>query len=288
MLLNQFFISYAHANAAAVAATVNALRAVGSQVWHDETGIADGDNIVRRLEQGLGTCRYVVLFVSGDYFERPWTRVEYEAAIYATVNDSSRRLFVVDMGQTTAFPAFVAGLRRIKFTSGEEVAQRLAAAINAADPAAAAGASAAAAGKQESAAPELVAQAIDWATAPETYVLASADAIWTRRHEIAASKQTTVSIVVDIGSGTALNVGIVRSMIVNQMMMVQLQGEIGLYQTAVKVAGQHRAALTGDWGRDVATKMSVESSMERARESLNKLREICRSLSRTAAFVSAT
>jgi hypothetical protein len=286
MLLNQFFVSYAHANAAPVASTVGALRAGGCQVWHDETGIAEGENIVRRLEHGLGTSRYVVLFASGDYFERPWTRAEYEAAIYATVNDSSRRVFVVDLGENAAFPAFVAGLRRIVFTSGEEVARRLIAAVN--GPSSATPAASPLAAQAESTAPELKVQSIDWSTAPDTYVLACADALWTRRHDIAASKQTTVSIVVDIGAGAALNLGIVRSMIANPMMMVHLQGEIGLYQKAVKVTGRYKAALTGDMGRDVATQLSVDDSTERAEQALGKLREICRSLSRSATYVSAT
>src|SRR6185503_7354954 len=96
MHLNQIFFSYTRADAPAVSATARALRALGRQVWHDESDIGDGQNIVRRLEEGLERCRYIALFVSADYFTRPWTRAEYEAAIYAAVIDSDRKVLVVE------------------------------------------------------------------------------------------------------------------------------------------------------------------------------------------------
>lgn len=284
MLLNQLFVSYTRVNSTVVAATVAALRTRGTTVWHDESGIEDGDNIVRRLNQGLEQSRYVLLFASKEYFDRPWTRLEYEAAIYATVCDSSRRIFVVQLGEDASIPLLLAGLRRIPFTNAQEVAERLRRDMTGTEvnPSAILGQT-----NREGEPGVLAQKRLEWESMSELAILACASTIWSRRHELAAIKRSGVSLAVDIEKGAAINVELVPSLVANSLLMTRMSGDINIYHAAIKVAALYRAALTGSPMADVPTMIQADKSMERAQEALLNLRALCRDLSRSVSLITA-
>jgi hypothetical protein len=253
-------------------------------VWHDESGIEDGDNIVRRLNQGLEQSRYVLLFASKEYFDRPWTRLEYEAAIYATVCDSSRRIFVVQLGEDASIPLLLAGLRRIPFTNAQEVAERLRRDMTGTEvnPSAILGQT-----NREGEPGVLAQKRLEWESMSELAILACASTIWSRRHELAAIKRSGVSLAVDIEKGAAINVELVPSLVANSLLMTRMSGDINIYHAAIKVAALYRAALTGSPMADVPTMIQADKSMERAQEALLNLRALCRDLSRSVSLITA-
>jgi len=268
-----------------VAATVAALKGSGVPIWHDITAVQDGDNIVRRLGEGLEQSRYLALFASKAYFARSWTRLEYEAAIYAAVQEPARRIFIVQLEEDASIPLLLAGTRRIPFTNAPEVARRLYDGINALN-----------AGQAESdegsvkasdANSMMVKEPVDWASLSELAVIASASAIWERRREYGAGARSPINLLVDIEKGRALNIELVASLVANDLLMVRLHGELDTYRAAVKVAGLFRAALIGNPGSDVPTMLQAERSMERAQSALDNLRSLCRDLSRSIAVVVA-
>lgn len=76
------FISHARADKDAVARPLaNALLARGYSVWFDEFELLVGDRLSTSIDRGLATSRCVVVVLSQDFFQRPWTARELSGLV---------------------------------------------------------------------------------------------------------------------------------------------------------------------------------------------------------------
>jgi hypothetical protein len=67
------------------------LRARGVNVWLDEWEINPGDNPVRKIfEEGLSTCKIIILVMSAKSVTKPWVREELDAAFVKKVEGKAR------------------------------------------------------------------------------------------------------------------------------------------------------------------------------------------------------
>lgn len=62
------------------------LTARGVSFWLDEAEIAWGASITQKINQGLGTSRYVLVFLSQAFLERNWPQTELSNALHREVS----------------------------------------------------------------------------------------------------------------------------------------------------------------------------------------------------------
>src|SRR6478609_8104658 len=92
------FMSYAHADGAAVRILVTALEAQGLRVWFDSDEIRDFAGINKAIAEGLANSKVLVAFYSKIYPTRRPCQWELTAAFLAgqREGDPRRRVFIVN------------------------------------------------------------------------------------------------------------------------------------------------------------------------------------------------
>ena len=55
------------------------LKNLGHAPWLDEYKISVGESIIRKLEQGISNCEYMMVFLSKNAENSEWVRTEWEA-----------------------------------------------------------------------------------------------------------------------------------------------------------------------------------------------------------------
>ena len=66
------------------------LRANGVDVWLDEWEINPGDNPIRKIFDGLATCKIIILVMSAASVKKPWVLEELDAAFVKKVEGSAK------------------------------------------------------------------------------------------------------------------------------------------------------------------------------------------------------
>jgi hypothetical protein len=75
------FLSYSRTDAATAEEIVAALAAAGVDFWIDRREVQPGDSFVARMNEGLESCRYVLLLASAASLQSPWVSREWMAAL---------------------------------------------------------------------------------------------------------------------------------------------------------------------------------------------------------------
>jgi outer membrane protein assembly factor BamB len=61
-------------------------RLASISAWLDEAEIRWGDSLLEKIEEGLGKARFVVLFISKSFLEKPWPQKELDAALSLNID----------------------------------------------------------------------------------------------------------------------------------------------------------------------------------------------------------
>src|SRR5580704_173939 len=61
------------------------LKHLGHNPWLDENVISVGESIIRRLEEGIAGCEYMLLFLSKNAENSEWVRIEWETKFWSEV-----------------------------------------------------------------------------------------------------------------------------------------------------------------------------------------------------------
>lgn len=73
------FVCYAFEDREAVARPLaTALRERGLRVWFDEMELRVGDRLRRKIDDGLGKCRYGIVVLSQAFFSKHFARIELD------------------------------------------------------------------------------------------------------------------------------------------------------------------------------------------------------------------
>ena len=78
--------------------TYRALEAASISAWLDEAEILFGDSIVRRVQAGLRSSRFLLCFISDAFIDRGWPEAEMEAALTAELSNGEPRVLPVIVG----------------------------------------------------------------------------------------------------------------------------------------------------------------------------------------------
>ena len=92
------FLSHASTDKELVRAAAKRFKEAGISYWIDEEQITFGDQIVRRIEEGLQQSRYVVVALSDNLARSGWIRAEYGPILYREFSGhTSRRVIPLSL-----------------------------------------------------------------------------------------------------------------------------------------------------------------------------------------------
>lgn len=66
------FLSYSAKDKSVATQIVSALRAAGYTVWHDDSAIRPGDNLIKKIEEGIEESDAIIILLSESYLSSRW------------------------------------------------------------------------------------------------------------------------------------------------------------------------------------------------------------------------
>lgn len=76
------FVSHAHADKESIAAELQAsFKKLGISVFYDTDSIEWGDDWAQKIKDGLANCRFGVIIISKDFYDRTWTEKELKSLL---------------------------------------------------------------------------------------------------------------------------------------------------------------------------------------------------------------
>jgi len=72
-----------------------ALRARGLHVWYDEFEMRIGDNLRRKIDRGLATCRFGIVVLSKAFFEKGWPNYELDGLVTREVSGARQLILPI-------------------------------------------------------------------------------------------------------------------------------------------------------------------------------------------------
>ncbi len=117
------FLSYSHKDRVWVAEFAEALSQAGVRTWFDKAAISLGERWQERLQHALRTSRTLILIVSSQSVEGPWTFFELGAAIA-----DEKRIIPIVIGdvELTKIPMLLRRYQFLEESSPREAALRVA------------------------------------------------------------------------------------------------------------------------------------------------------------------
>ncbi|NOK07693.1 TIR domain-containing protein [Corallococcus exercitus] len=103
----RIFISYSHLDSEAVEHIASRLRSDGHEVWVDFQALAPGDNILEKVEQGLGAADVLIVVISKNSLRSQWALREFSAIAFQQISKRQRRIIPIRLDQSEV-PSYLA------------------------------------------------------------------------------------------------------------------------------------------------------------------------------------
>lgn len=100
------FLSYGGCDSDIATQIATHLESQGLRVWFAPWDIDYGDDVIRRIEQGLEVCRTFLILLSPESLERPWVRQELSSALSKALNEPGREIIPIRY-KPCELPAFL-------------------------------------------------------------------------------------------------------------------------------------------------------------------------------------
>lgn len=82
------FVSHAHADKESIATALRtSFKKLGIRVFYDTDSIEWGDDWAQKIKDGLANCRFGVIIISKDFYDRTWTEKELKSLLVRQNND---------------------------------------------------------------------------------------------------------------------------------------------------------------------------------------------------------
>lgn len=82
------FVSHAHADKESIAAELQiSFKKLGIRVFYDTDSIEWGDDWAQKIKDGLANCRFGVIIISKDFYDRTWTEKELKSLLVRQNNN---------------------------------------------------------------------------------------------------------------------------------------------------------------------------------------------------------
>ena len=105
----------------------DALEAAGISCWYDEAEIRWGDRLVPKIEEGIRSACYVLVFLSPAFLGKSWANTELDAALNLEASSGQVRVLALLCGTPAERSAaletrpILAGKRYVEWTGDTEV-----------------------------------------------------------------------------------------------------------------------------------------------------------------------
>ena len=106
-MIQQVFISHAGSDSAQAAAVADILTGAGMDVRFDRKELRLGDSFLAFIDSSLSDSDYCLLLWSRNAAQTPWVRMEWESALYRSVQEK-RAFLVAGRLEEDALPALLA------------------------------------------------------------------------------------------------------------------------------------------------------------------------------------
>mgnify|MGYP001338115193 CR=1 FL=1 len=105
--LADIFISYSSNDVEKVGRLVEALKANGANLWFDEEQILPGDDIIKKMSEGISQCRYYVICLSPSFEKKPptsWVKKEFKMAMIKETTEGKQSIIPVRIKKGGSIP----------------------------------------------------------------------------------------------------------------------------------------------------------------------------------------
>jgi hypothetical protein len=85
------FLSHSSKDKEVVRAVAERLRGDGLRIWFDDWALKPGDNVTKKIEEGLEESRVLVLFMSANAFGSDWAQLESNSFRFRDPLNKERR-----------------------------------------------------------------------------------------------------------------------------------------------------------------------------------------------------
>lgn len=130
----RIFVSHSHQDKVPVRRIVSRLEDAGHDVWIDSLKLRPGDNIQRKIQQGLESADLLIVVVSKNSFRSPWVQQEFSAIALQQISKRERRIIPVKIDASDV-PSYLANRVYLDLSENFEAGlERLVADIQATTP----------------------------------------------------------------------------------------------------------------------------------------------------------
>lgn len=130
----RIFISHSHEDKVPVQRIVSRLQGAGHDVWSDSLKLRPGDNIQRKIEEGLESADLLIVVVSKNSFRSQWVQQEFSAIALQQISKRERRILPVKI-DASDIPSYLANRLYLDLSENFDAGlDRLVADIQAATP----------------------------------------------------------------------------------------------------------------------------------------------------------
>ena len=91
----RIFVSYAHQDKQMVDVIVDRLTLAGHEIWIDHLRLRPGDNISRKIEDGIETSDAVLVVVSANSLSSKWVQQEFSLLALSEISKHASRVIPV-------------------------------------------------------------------------------------------------------------------------------------------------------------------------------------------------
>lgn len=117
------FLSYTSDDTEVARRIAEALVAAGIDTWWSEWSIAPGDSLRQKIDEGLADCTHFLVLLTPQSIDRPWVKLEMDAALVQKLNNQCKFLPVRHDLPVSALPLSLKGLLSPTVTTDEEIKQ---------------------------------------------------------------------------------------------------------------------------------------------------------------------
>lgn len=103
----RIFVSYSHQDEPAVDKIISRLEAEGHEIWVDSRKLRIGDNIQRKIQEGLAQADALLVVISHNSFRSRWVQQEFSAIALQQISKRESRILPVKIDQSDV-PSYLA------------------------------------------------------------------------------------------------------------------------------------------------------------------------------------
>lgn len=118
-LYMRIFVSYSHQDKPKVDAIVNRLKLAKHEIWIDHLKLKPGDNISRKIEEGIDSSDAVLVIVSANSLSSKWVQQEFSSLALSEISKRASRVIPV-LIDSSSVPSYLSKYLYIDLTKDLE------------------------------------------------------------------------------------------------------------------------------------------------------------------------